>query len=218
MTNKEINEALLAKRGYRQYQGNKDNLSPLMFMFLADASKQVFDKSVSKQKCSGKQKFYMNRMKEGYHLFFKDFFSAFNQEQTEFLLDKVDAFEEYISHHLFIAEIAVQECDNARPMDEQKEISQTWLCNILAADAQDFHGECWKTGKRQPLYDRYIDQVLKASKEYSRLRFGEGPVLTEKQFKRVQAAVQVVAKKVCTWIYDDYKNEIASKDDTAKAD
>ena len=218
MTNKEINDALLAKRGYRQYEGNKDNLSPLMYFFLMDASKQVFDKSVSKQKVAGPQKALMNRMKEGYHLFFKDFFSAFNQEQTEFLLDKVDAFEEYISHHLFIAEIAVQECDNARPMDEQKEISQTWLCNILAADAQDFHGECWKTGKRQPLYDRYIDQVLKASKEYSRLRFGEGPILTEKQFKRVQAAVQVVAKKVCAWIYSDYQNEIANKDDTAKAD
>lgn len=208
MTNREINEALLKKRGYRQYEGNKDNLSPLMFFFLMDASKQVFDKTVCKQKVAGPQKALMNRMKEGYHLFFKDFFSAFTPEQTEFLLDKVDAFEEHIKHHLYIAEIAVQECDNERPIEVQNEISQTWLCNILAADAQDFHGECWKTGKRQPLYDHYIDQVLKASKEYSRLRFGEGPVLTEKQFKRVQTSVQVVAKKVVEWIYADYKKEI----------
>lgn len=218
MSNREINEAILRKRGYKQYEGNKDNLSPLMFMFLFDASKQIFDKSVSKQQVSGQQKALMNRMKEGYHLFFKDFFSAFNSEQTDYLMDKVDAFEEHISHHLFIAEIAVQECDNSRPLEVQKELSQTWLCNILAADAQDFHGECWKTGRRQPLYDRYIDQVLKASKEYSRLRFGEGPVLTEKQFKRVQLAVKVIARKVCDFVYNDYKEELEKKNGNTSND
>ena len=207
MRNREINEALLLKRGYKQYEGNKDNLSPIMYFFLMDASKQVFDKSVSKQKVAGQQKALMGRMKDGYHFFFKDFFSAFNQEQTEFIIDKVDSFEEYIAPHLYIAEIAIQECDNSLPIEVQHELSQTWLCNILAADAQDFHGECWKTGRKQPLYDRYIDQVLKASKEYSRLRFGEGPILSEKQFKRVQTAVQIVAKKVCGWIYEDYQKE-----------
>lgn len=208
MTNKEINEALLKKRGYRQYHGNKDNLSPLMYFFLMDASKQAFDDGVSVQICKGQQKALMSKMKDGYHLFFKDFFSAFNQEQTEFLLDKVDAYEEFIKHHLFIAEIALQECSNELPIQAQNELSKTWLCNLLAADAQDFHGECWKTGSVQPLYDPYIDRVLKASKEYSRLRFGEGPVLTDKQFSRVQLAVKVIARKTSEWIYQDYLREI----------
>lgn len=210
MTNHEIVDAILEKKGYKQFQGNKDNLSPLMFFFLMDASKTYFP-DVKKQKCSGMQKKLRNQMEEGYHLFFKNFFSAFNDEQTDYLMDKVDAFEEYIQHHLDIAEIAVQECDNSRPIEEQKECSRVWLCNILAADAQDFHGECWRTGRNQPLYDKYIDQVLKASKEYSRLRFGEGPVLTEKQFKRVQLAVKVIARKVCDFVYNDYMEEIKKK-------
>lgn len=208
ITNKEINEALLKKRGYTQYIGNKDNLSSSMYFFLTDASFQVFDKYVSKHVCKGKEKVYMSRMKEAYHLFFKNFFSAFSQEQTEFLLDKVDEFEAHIQHHLDIAEIAIQECYNSQPIEIQKELSRTWLCNLLAADAQDFHGECWRTGSVQPLYDPYIDRVQKASKEYSRLRFGEGPVLTEKQFKRVQLAVKVIARKTAEWIYEDYKREI----------
>lgn len=207
-TNEEINNAILKKRGYTQYVGNKDNLSCCMYFFLLDASFQVFDKDVSKQACKGKEKVYMGRMKEAYHLFFKNFFSAFSQEQTEFLLDKVDEFEAHIQHHLDIAEIAIQECYNSQPIEIQKELSRTWLCNLLAADAQDFHGECWKTGSVQPLYDPYIDRVLKASKEYSRLRFGEGPVLTEKQFSRVQLAVKVIARKTAEWIYQDYKKEI----------
>jgi len=77
----------------------------------------------------------------------------------------------------------------------------------LAASAQDFHGECWRTGCNQPLFDRYIDQVLKASKEYSRLRFGEGPELTEKQFNRVQLSVRIIAKKTCEWLYQDYLSQ-----------
>ena len=217
MTNKEINEALLKKRGYTQYIGNKDNLSSTMYFFLADASFQVFDKYVSKQVCKGREKAYMGRMKEAYHLFFKNFFSAFSQEQTEFLLDKVDEFEAHIQHHLDIAEIAIQECYNSQPIEIQKELSRTWLCNLLAADAQDFHGECWKTGSVQPLYDPYLDRVLKASKEYSRLRFGEGPVLTEKQFSRVQLAVKVIARKTSEWIYQDYLREINGRSiDTAE--
>lgn len=217
MTNKEINEAILKRRGYKQYVGNKDNLSPLMFFFLSDASFQVFDKDVSKQECKGQQKRLMNQMKEGYHLFFKDFFSAFNQEQTDYLMDKVDAFEEYIKHHLDIAEIAMQECCNDAPIEIQKELSRTWLCNILAADAQDFHGECWRTGANQPLCNRYLDQVLKASKEYARLRFGEGRLLTQKQFDRVQMSVRVVARKICDWILGDYNKEIEKKNDKPKA-
>ena len=214
-TNVEINNAILKKRGYKQYIGNKLNLSPLMFFFLMDASFQAFS-DVSKQSCCGPQKVQMRRMKEGYHLFFKNFFSAFTQAQVDFLLDKVDDFEEHIRHHLDIAEIAMQECDNAKPIEFQREVSRIWLCNLLAADAQDFHGECWRTGRNQPWFDPYIDRVLKASKEYSRLRFGDGPTLTEKQFNRVQASVKVIAKKTCDWIYSDYLNE--TENATKKAD
>ena len=114
MTNQEINNALLRRRGYTQYRGNKDNLSPLMYFFLLDASFQVFDKDVSKQACSGMQSKHMGRMKEAYHLFFKDFFAAFSPDQIDYLLEKADAYEAYIQHHVDIAEIAMQECDNGR--------------------------------------------------------------------------------------------------------
>ena len=211
VTNQEINEALLSRRGYKQYKGNKDNVSALMYFFLMDASQQIFAKDVTKQECSGMQAKLMGRMRDGYHLFFKNFFAAFNEEQTDYLLDKVDAFEQHIQHHLDIAEIAMQECDNDKPNEVQREVSRMWLCNLLAASAQDFHGECWRTGRNHPLFDRYIDQVLKASKEYARLRFGEGPDLTEKQFNRVQLAVRIIAKKTCQWLYHDYLDQQKTK-------
>lgn len=56
-------------------------------------------------------------------------------------------------------------------------------------------------------FEQYIDQVLKASKEYSRLRFGEGPELTERQFNRVQLSVRIIAKKTCEWLYQDYLSQ-----------
>ena len=125
-----------------------------------------------------------------------------------YILEKADAYESFIQHHVDIAEIAIQECDNSKPIEQQRELSRCWLCNFLAADAQDFHGECWRTGHGQPLFDPYIDRVLKASKEYTRLRFGEGPVLTDKQFKRVQLSVRIIAKKTCEWLYQDYLSQI----------
>lgn len=218
MTNREINEAIYKRRGYKQVQGNMDNLTSIVYFFLLDASKQVFDKGVRKQPCKGLQKKYMNQMKEAYHIFFSNFFSAFDQDQTDYIIDKADELEAFIQHHLDIAEIALQECDNSLPIEAQRELSQTWLCNLLANDAQDFHGECWKTATGQPLYDPYIDRVLKASKEYSRLRFGEGRTLTQKQFDRVQAAVKVVANKICQWLYEDYNREINERTKTDNTD
>lgn len=208
MTNQDINNALLRKRRYLQYKGNKDNITALMYFFLMDASQQIFAKDVSKQNCSGMQARLMGRMRDGYHLFFKNFFSAFSAEQTDYILEKADAYESFIQHHVDIAEIAIQECYNSKPIEQQRELSRCWLCNFLAADAQDFHGECWRTGHGQPLFDPYIDRVLKASKEYTRLRFGEGPVLTDKQFKRVQLSVRIIAKKTCEWLYQDYLSQI----------
>ncbi len=210
MSNEEINNALLAYRGYKQYVGNKDNLSPLMYFFLMDASYLLF-RDVEQQEASGIQKKYKREIKEGYHLFFKNFFQAFNAEQIEFIIDKADTFEEYIKHYLNIAEIAVQECDNSKPIIIQKEMSRVWICNLLAADAQDFHGECWKTGRVTPLYDPYIGRVIKASEQYSKARFGNGPELNEKQFNRVQDAVTIIAKKTAGWIYKDYKKELGNK-------
>lgn len=210
MTNKEINEALLKKRGYKQYIGNKDNLSPLMYFFLMDASKMIYDSDMAKRECSGMELKMRNRVKEGYHLFFKDFFSAFNTEQQDYLIEKADEYEEFISHHLFIAEVAMMECVKDKPLERQREEAKAWLCNFLAGDAQEFHGECWRTGNHKPLYNRYIDQVAKASKEYSRIRFGEGEPLTEEQFNRVQDAVTVVARKTADWLVQDYYKEIGN--------
>jgi len=208
MRNSEIVNALLARRGYTQYEGNKDNLSSLMFFFLMDASFQIFDKDVAHQACGGRLKPLMRKMKDGYHLFFKDFYTAFNPDQIDFLHEKLDEYEKLLAPHFEIAKIAVQECANARPLDEQREMSSVWICNLLAADAQDFHGECWRTGGNQPLRNAYIDRVIKASKDYSRARFGEGPTITEKKFNRVQSSVKVIANKTVGWLLGDYYKEV----------
>jgi len=209
VTNKEINEALLKRRGYRQYVGNKDNLSPIMYFFLADASYQIFVKRVRVQSCSGLQSKALKKMKESYHLFFTNFFSAFSPDQSDYIIDKADELEEFIMPHTDIAEIAIQECVNYLPIEIQKEMSAVWLCNLLAADAKDFHGECWKTGTGQPLHDPYLDSIVKAGSDFHRLRFGAGPDLSDKQFDRVQASVKVIANKICDWIFQDYRKEIS---------
>lgn len=191
--------------GYTQYSGNLDNLSAIMHFFLMDASYQAF-LSV-KWEAEGKYKPWLKRWRDGYKLFFSDFKAAYTKDQYNSILDKVDAFEEYLSHHLFIAEIAVQEASNDEEIKIQRENSRCWLANLLANDAKDFYGEVWKTGLHQPLHNRYIDQVCKASKEYGR-KYDKTLYLSDKQIDRIQTSVQVIANKICAWVVDDYKNEI----------
>lgn len=205
ITNKEINECVLKRMGFRQYKGNKDNLSAIMHFFLIDASYQVF-LSV-KWPEDGKYKNLLDVWRRGYALFFADFKTAFTPDQYNDILDKVDAFEEYIKHHLFIAEIAVQEAGNDEKIEIQVENSRCWLANLLANDAKDFYGEVWKTGLHQPLQNRYINQICHASKEYGR-RYDRTLYLTQKQIDRIQNSVQVIANKICEWVVNDYEKEI----------
>ena len=205
MTNREINRAILKRMGFTQYHGNQDNLSAIMHFFLMDASYQAF-MSV-KWTAEGKYKSILKRWHEGYNLFFADFRAAYTQEEYAAILDKVDDFEEYLSHHLFIAEIAVQEAANDEEAAIQRETSRCWIANLLANDAKDFYGEVWKTGRHQPLQNRYINQVCAASKDYGR-RYDRTLYLKDSQIKRIEDSVHVIANKICFWVVRDYEKEI----------
>ena len=208
MSNEEINDAILKRMGFTQYHGNKDNLSAIMHFFLMDASYQTFLRR--KWEGKGVEKKILDTWREGYRLFFAEFRSAYTREQYNGILDKVDDFEEYLQHHLYIAEIACQETDNKEPIDIQNEVSCCWMANLLANDARDFYGEVWKTGKHQPLRNRYIDQVCQASKAYGR-RHDKTLYLTERQIKRLEDSVHVIANKICEWVVKDYNDEKARK-------
>lgn len=197
--------------GFTQYKGNQDNLSAVMHFFLIDASYQVF-LSV-KWPEDWKYKKILDRWREGYRLFIADFKAAYTKDEYNDILDKVDDFEEYIKHHLFIAEIAVQEAANDEEMRLQTETSRCWLANLLANDAKDFYGEVWKTGRHQPLQNRYINQVCFASKEYGR-RYDKTLYLKDSQIKRIEDSVHVIANKICAWVVDDYEKEINGRKGT----
>ena len=109
-----------------------------------------------------------------------------------------------------IAEIAIQEAGNDEPLEKQKEVSCCWMANLLANDARDFYGEIWKTGRHQPMHNRYIDQVCRASKEYGR-RHDKTLYLTDRQIKRIEDSVHVIANKICEWVVEDYNQEKDAK-------
>lgn len=88
-----------------------------------------------------------------------------------------------------------------------------WMANLLANDARDFYGEIWNTRLRQPMTNRYIDQVCKASKDYGK-RWDKTLYLTDRQIKRIEDSVHVIANKICDWLVADYYKEI---DKNAKA-
>ena len=207
-TNRAINEGILKRLGFVQYKGNLDNLSAIMHFFLMDASYQTF-LSVD-WPAEGKYKVFLDEWHKGYIHFFADFKAAYTKDQYSDILDKVDDFEEYLKHHLFIAEVAVQEAGNDEEMRIQIENSRCWLANLLANDAKDFYGEVWKTGLHQPMQNRYINKVCYASKEYGR-RYDRTLMLSQRQIDRIQDSVQVIANKICEWVVNDYKREIGEQ-------
>lgn len=207
MTNAECVDTYLKHRGMVQCKGTTNVLSSLMFYFLMDASYQVFINDVKKLPVKRKAKQCLTRIKNSFDFFLAKFRAAFSGEQLEYILDKVDAFEEWLAHDLWIAKIGMMEACNHLPIDQQEKIASLWLCHLLASDAQDMYGECYLNSSREPQKDYDIGVVASQTKELSRLIFPDEERITQKQFDRVQLAVKVLAKKICEYIYNDYKIE-----------
>ena len=233
MTNREINEAINRFRGVKEVIGEMNALTAIAYFFLMDASYQVFNESVRTQPYRHDAKRIVNSMRDAYNAFFRKFFAAFNREQTDYLIDKADAMEESIAHNVEIARIAMMECCNEEPLDVQSKISNIWLCNRLAREAQDFHINSWKgsgfilRGKTKSgvryngglftkgIIDPNIDAVAKRSAELSLTLFGDGDNPAEKHRKRIQQAVSALTRKIYEWINNEYKSENSQEDNTS---
>ena len=233
MTNKEINEAINRFRGVKDVIGDMSALTAIAYFFLMDASYQVFNKSVRTQQYRHDSKRLVNSMRDAYNAFFRKFFAAFNREQTEYLIDKADAMEESIAHNVEIARIAMMECCNGEPLDVQVKISNIWLCNRLAREAQDFHINSWRgagfilRGKTESgvryngglftkgMIDINIDAVARRSAELSLTLFGDGDDPSEKHHKRIQQAVSALTRKIYEWINNEYKSENSQENDSS---
>lgn len=169
ITNQEIVDTLLAYRHMRLSGNQRDDVRMMMPFYLMDASYQVFCKDVKDFECKHKTKETKTRWKESYRKFFSDFFLPFNEDQTEFITDQMDDFEDHIHNKVVALKATVMSVFPPEATFEEKKILASVLTsNALSQMAQHIHNDMyrdkWHRHKDSPL----IEAVTKNSYEFAK--------------------------------------------------
>lgn len=221
-SNKEINNAIHRFRGVKEYNGDLNSLSAVVYFFLMDASYQVFVKKVRPLPHRHQAKKKVSEISAAYNAFFERFFAAFDLEQRDYLNDKAEEMEQALAHHIEIAKIQRMNCCIEETPEVQERISDIWLCNRLAYEAMQHYGETWKSGGfkfRGMLFtkedrDLNIEKVVKQTKNLSQFLYGDDASVKEKYLTQINLAMSILTKKIASWVIGDYKQE--TQNDTSE--
>lgn len=223
MTNKEINNSIHKYRGVKDYNGDLNSLSAVVYFFLMDSSYQLFVKKVRPLPHRHKAKKMVSEIGAAYNAFFERFFAAFDLEQRDYLNDKAEEMELALAHHIEVAKIQRMNCCIEETPEVQDRISDIWLCNRLAYEAMRHYGETWKSGGfkfRGMLFtkedrDKNIEKVVKLTKVLSKTLYGDEAEVKEKHLVQINLAMSILTKKITSWVIGDYKQEL--QNDTSES-
>lgn len=206
ITNHEIVDRYLAYKHRRRVKGERvDNIMPLMPFFIMDACYQVYCKDIKDYPSRHRMKQAKTKLADGFHRFNTDFFRAFNPDQTDYIVDQMDEFCEFIHNSVVMLKSAVvnyfatiRQLDDM-PFEDKKVIASLLICNALAQSAQHMYGEVYRKADMSKEVDHTIESIKKASYEYSNLfPFALNIDITSSQ--KVMDMIDVLCKNIIKFL------------------
>lgn len=201
---KEIVDVFLASKGLKREKGNDGDISPLLPLIIMDSAYQLFNKYINPVECKREMKMYKNQWKKLYHEFNMTYFRYFNEEQSDFVIDLMDAFDEHIEKHLFICHIQIMNKVNFEPTDRQKVLAGTLLISILCQAARIIYEGFFQKAKI-PMKCTLLEQLDAIIIRWQNLYYGTGkPNVKVDDDKQVCLAVDVLLKYCVNFLQKYY--------------
>lgn len=133
---KELVDTYLKSRGLKRQKGRDDDATPLLPLIMMDSAYQLFNTYIKPVNSRFEMKKYKNEWLKAYNSFNKDFFSCYNEEQTDYLIDMMDAFAEYIKNHEEIVFVQFTNQFKNEPLERQKVLSASMIINVYCQCAE----------------------------------------------------------------------------------
>lgn len=201
ITNREIADTYLAyKNKKRTATGKRDDTLPLMPFYIMDTCYQIYCKDIKDLPCKHEMKRAKKRWSECYHRFTTDFFMAFNQDQTDYIVDQMDEFNDYIHTTVVMLKSAVMNSFTTEtPFEDKKNLAALLACNALAQAAQHLYKDMYRKADMKGETNIHIEGVQKASYDIARFYPVEyGVDITESD--KVMEMIDVLCKKIVKFL------------------
>jgi hypothetical protein len=206
ITQKQIVDTYLAYKKRRRTKGEReDNTLPLMPFFIMDCCYQVYCKDIKDLPCKHLMKQAKKKWADNYHKFTTDFFLAFNADQTEYIIDLMDEFNDHINNSVVMLKSAVVNyIPDVIAFEEKKTLGSLMVCNVLAQAAQHLYGEMYRDPFMRKEEDQYIERIKSASHHLSGM-FPEARNLELTASTNIMQMVKVLCDNIVKFLRDKEK-------------
>lgn len=202
MTSSDLVDIYLYHLGMHRVKG--DGYDAILPFFMLDAMYQIMTKEIVPIKSRHEQKLAMKRWMASYTTFNRDFFSAFDQDQQDEIIDMMDDFEAYINNDVIVAEVAVMNelAKYEIPFEEQKAVAACMVCHVLAQTSQITWGAIYKNKRGQDKENPYIKAILKYSWQWMNLYFGKisDAYINPNDSEPICTAMNILCKKMVNFL------------------
>ena len=135
---REIINTYLQSNRLKVDKGNEGDFSPILPLIIMDEAYQIFCKYIRPIEC----RFESNRLKKDwmkeYHTFNQSYFSHFNQEQIDFIIDLMDENEAFLHNDLMMVFVHCSDLIMDEPFERKQVLAAGMMIDVLSSIAELF--------------------------------------------------------------------------------
>ncbi len=190
--------------GKTYFTNDADDLTPLLPFFILDEVYQLYSKYVLPLQCKHDARHWKTVWGKTYTKLNQDFFSSFNADQTDAVIDRMDGFEE------FIAPLLKQTLDSVSaflsplvPQDKCPVISACMVCSVLAQCASIIWYQVYRDGDKNasnPLIEKLIHVISQFRNSWHK----PDRHIVANDDSKVDESVNLLQSRIVAWLHESH--------------
>ena len=197
-------------QSYVEHKGwqcsNTVDESAMTPFFLADSAYLVYDERIKPLALKREMKMYAKKFIECYRAFNKDFFAAFDDEQRDYVIDKMDELHEAIAHDVEIFRMSIINYLAQFPLDVRQNVASFSACLHLTSCAFLTWRTVFRNGHSngEAMHNKALQGMLSASdmmfKAYTRQKAHSTSVIDLNKIPDIEKSSRIVCNRIIQFI------------------
>ena len=187
-------------------EAGEEDVAPLLPFIIMDCAQLEFTKEVKIAGAAHGSKQLIKAWLADYRAFNYRLFRTLNAEQSDFVIDMMDSYEDFIRNETMLMRVAIMELIKDYPFESQKVIASLMLCNIFSQVAQITWGEIFLTKTLRTGQCQELENIKNRSHKLANMVYVSEENIDPNTSKRLHDAIQGYINKTTKWL-KTYNNE-----------
>jgi hypothetical protein len=184
----------------------EDDIAPLLPFIIMDCAQLEFSREVVPIGARQNAKMLIKAWQADYRMFNQRLFRTLDAEQRDFVIDMMDAYEDFIANEMMLMRVAIMDLVKECSFDAQKTVASLMLCNIFSQVAQITWGEIFYTKSGHHEVCAELERIRNRSHKLTNMVCFIKDDVNPNTSTRLHDAIQSYISKTTKWL-KTYNNE-----------